>query len=350
MQLNFNAGNAMHNAANQVKNAQGGKKGGGKKNNGPGHPKFYGGVGAYRGVPYSRAAGIVNAQIRRMMDDLRREADKARTMHQQDRREARQLYRRSKGDLNHIFGEVNEQIGSSNRAISDTYSGAMERGQASTAELLGQQSAQTSAAKAAASEELARLGIQGSGNLGQMDADAAFSQQMASQAGANNQANLGLANSMAGDIGNLLSGMAAGSHQSNMGKALNTRNDEISNSRDAKRMQLMDIWNQMRDVQEQRGGMINELLEQMLAGDFDRWMGVQGLRMDRRALNASLGGGSGSSGGYGSSGSGSPSTAGWTPMSVNPNPHNPGQQPNIIQQLLGGGKGGLYGAFSGLFD
>jgi len=285
-------------------NRRDGGKGGRRKG---GHGKFYGAMGGYRGVPYKRAAGIVNSQIRRAINDLQREAQQSRN-----------LYQQSKGDLRHIFGEVSEQIGSSNRNIADLYSGAMGSGQEATSDLLAGQSAQTEAAKAAASAELARLGIQGSGNLGRMDADALFASQMAQQAGANNQANLGLASSMAGDVGQLLAGMASGSHLSNRGQALNTRNNSLT-----------DLRSQMGDIRQERGPMINELLESMLQSDFQRWMGIQGLQMDRRQLNASIAaqraaanGGSGSGSGYSTAGVDVP--AGFVPVKVNPNKHKPG--------------------------
>lgn len=159
--------------------------------------------------------------------------------------QSKNMFKRSRKDLKTIRKDVVGFIGSQNQAINKRYGETSTGLSAINSNLQSSLSNQSAAAKSAAMSELQRLGLQGVG-LNQFNADAANQQAVASQLGANEQANLSAMRYGDLSIGNLLKGMAHGSYQSQLGTALNTRNDDISLIRQKRGDALQQLIMQMR--------------------------------------------------------------------------------------------------------
>jgi hypothetical protein len=105
----------------------------------------------------------------------------------------------------------------------------------------------TNANADAASTELSRLGISGSG-LGNLRSDANFAQLASAQQGTNEQTNNTSAKANAGAVGELLLGMNQGQRQSALGKLLNARNDDITQTRFQFRQERRDMLAKINDI------------------------------------------------------------------------------------------------------
>lgn len=250
-------GNGIGSAISAVK-GNGGRKGGKKGG------RRYGAMGGYGGVPYRDAASIINGQVRHEVRGMQHQGQ-----------QVRDLYGNTVGDLNHIFGETGEFIGNQNQKIKDSYAGQKSAMDQIYSALNGQLNSGATGIQDAALAELQRLGIS-PGASGDMGSDTGFMQNLVAQQQANSGANMGAAQSNSDAVGALLMGMNSGAQASALGQAANTKNSA-----------LKDIMAQIRDVRSGRGDAINELLMQMNDSRFQQWLGLQGLKLDRRSMNMS---------------------------------------------------------------
>jgi hypothetical protein len=247
---------------------------GGRSHSGKGHGLGKGnggsGGGGFNGGDYlAQARKYVNADIRRAVRGLRNEKDARKTDMRYDISNANALYDRSQGDINHIFGEVNDNI--QTQAILNRLAGNQAANTQDFAQLGQGIDATTDANKAALMAELSRLGIQSSANTQQMDTDSNFAQLMAQTNGANSNANLLAMGQGAGDIGSLISQMSNASRASNIGQQVNRRNDSIGDARQEFRAERDELRNGMRDERSQRGTRIWDLYRQLEDQGYNRW-------------------------------------------------------------------------------
>lgn len=261
---------------------------------------MYGATGDFKGVSRDKAAGLVNADIRTYIDELRREAEAAKSQYGYEENKANTLYNRTKGDLDYVYGEADEYIGSQNGKIDARYNQSKTAAQAAQQALLAQLGGNGASNTSETHGELARLGMDGGQFTQRMGADQQYALGTANQTGANNQANLNLMQLGSADIGQLLLGMNKGSQTSAMGRALNNRNDLLSDISQSRSQDLQGIRGEMRDIRGQRGGAIKQMLEQLVESQFGRYaenrtmnfnerMAQQSLNLDRRSLNHSIG-------------------------------------------------------------
>ncbi len=227
--------------------------------------------------PWNRARALADSAINDAIRDLRPEA-----------RAARRLYRRSVGDINHIYDESGDYINYQNGLINQQTVNAQASSQQLAAQLAAQLSATGTAAQTGADSELARLGISGSAMPGYFAADQASAQNVGSLIGANNQQNIALMGQGASQVGSLLAGANAGARGSSLGQALTTRNEAIAKVHEA-----------MQAARAGRKDMVLQLFEQLAQSGWGRYMSGGG--------GGSSSGGGYSSAGYGSSGSSSSS-------------------------------------------
>jgi hypothetical protein len=201
---------------------------------------------------------------------------------------ANALFGRSKGDLEHVFGEVQENTAKNNKIIDDRYT----KGRAEVSSLYGalnQKLGDTANSnRDAAMAELSRLGIQRAG-LGNFDADAANQQGVASTNAANADANMNASQTAAAQVGGMLSSMGSSSLASAIGRATNTRNDFISDSENAYRADVSDIYDQERDEQLQKGSKTNDLWMQLDDRRFARKESNRNFALARQSQNFSQG-------------------------------------------------------------
>ena len=235
------------------------------KGKGKGHPKRYGAMGGYGGVKYSDAAHIIGGQIRHIVRGYKNQKD-----------QTRDLYQKSKGDINHIFDSSGNYIMGANQKIADSYAAQKSAMDSIYGALNGQLKSGASGIQDAAMAELQRMGIN-PGAAGDMSSDANFMQAMVMGQQANSGANMAAQAQGSDAVGQLLLGMNSGAKSSALGQAINTRNSGLS-----------DINAQIRDARSGRGDAINQLLMQMNDSRFQQWLGLQNLRMSRRSMNSSI--------------------------------------------------------------
>jgi hypothetical protein len=142
-----------------------------------------------------------------------------------------------------------------------------------------EQTVNTAARKQAMLQELARLGVQQAGT-GTFDQDAAFSANEAATANTGQQANLGAMRSMAGEVGDLLAGMATGSENAFLGQAMTTRNQSISQRNQDFNQYMADILGQANVLRSQEFVKTNDLSMQLQKSG----MGTRGRKAKRRLL------------------------------------------------------------------
>lgn len=308
----------------------------------------YGAYGGFPGVRYGDALSLVNADIHKQMYGLRSEKQKIRRETQAERQRANRLYNSAVGDLNHVFDESGAYIGHQNQAIQDQYFQLNDRSQQAQAALLDHLQTQGQSNMGAAQSELARLGIGAPGMLDQFAADQSNMMGVANQTGANNAANIGLQQTAAGDVGNLLSGMNAGSRASAIGQQATARSDALFEAEATKKQGMEQLTRAMQDLRSSRGDLTRQMLEQLRQTNWGMYVDQANLNLQRRAQAAqeryygrSSGGGNYSSGGGGSysnySGGGkSSSEPAGSPSSTDDKALNAYNQ--MIMGLLGGGK------------
>jgi hypothetical protein len=266
----------------------------------------YGAYGGYEGVSYKRASNLAQSMIRPELRALRSDRRQIRRETRAEIERANTLYGRSVGDINHIYDESSDYIGDRQAAIGAGYDTARADSAAAQAALASQLNATAIGTQSQVNAELSRLGIGlGGADRGAIAGDAAFASGTAAISGANNLANLNMADANASAIGQLLQGMQAGGRSSNLGKVLNNRNDSIFEAEQARNEGFAQVRDAMRDVRGGRKDIMLQLLEQLSQTGWQQYMDQQGLNLQRRAMRQSGGGG-----GYGSSGSSGGSSTG----------------------------------------
>lgn len=250
--------------------------------------KMFGPVGGYPGVSKKQARQLVNDQIKPELRSMRNDRKFVNRQAKDAVADTNSLYNRSVGDLNHVFGEAGDYIGALGQQINQGYSDTATKVGAIDTAATSQIQTQTDAVKQAIQSELQRLGIQQTGIDPRLQADSQFTQNVSTQMGANNQANLAASQQSANTVSGLLGGMIAGSKASNLGQAANTRNAAISDVQRTKRDDLSTILESMQEIKKSRPAMIRDMLMKLQAQGFDQWQAIQALNMDRRSLNHSM--------------------------------------------------------------
>jgi hypothetical protein len=261
-----------------------GNANGNKGNNGGGSLR-YGAYGGYKGVARKKAAGFVDADIRRLKRDT----------HSGVKQERRQ-FRRERGDIKHVARETGQQLHQLRHNSAQAYSDAASQSAAAQQALSQQISQNSGAVQGGANSELSRLGLSGSDATAQMGADAANSQNIAAQGGANNAANLGLASANSKALSNLMIGSNKGERFSQLGISRNARDENVSQLRDA-----------LHQAQAGRGDSVKALLDQMAQTGWQQYMGQAQLGLQRQSMKQN--GGSGSYNPYANYGSNTPYSA-----------------------------------------
>jgi hypothetical protein len=237
----------------------------------------------YKGGKAIRRAATrrVDSDIRRQEAALNREGSKVRRERDYATGQANDLLTRSKGDLDYIYGEVADTQQAQDAKIAEAYGATKGKVSALQQALQGEMADTSAANKSAAMEELARLGIQQTGT-GRFDADASYAQQLAQQSGANTNANLDIAQGMSADIGAMLQSMAAGQHQSSVGKAVNLNQESVSKLAHTANEQLMDLVDEGKDARMGRGNAIADLYDQMYNTRFNQWAQTREMNFNQR--------------------------------------------------------------------
>ena len=199
--------------------ASGGGSGGGGKKKGGGKK---GG-----GWNYTKAANVVQGDINAQLRQILSQALGQRDAKNFDINKAEALFKRSKGDLDYLFNEAKDYNRAQSEKINQRFASTGEDIGALFDTFKAENEASTGNRRDAAMAELQRLGIQQSG-LGTFDEDAANAASMADVNNSNVSANLAAMQAGAGEVGDLLAGMATGSHASAVGQATNTRNSAVA--------------------------------------------------------------------------------------------------------------------------
>lgn len=276
----------------QKNNGGGNGKGGGHNGSGGGNGnggglggRRYGAYGGFPGVRYADALALVNAGLKPEIRQVRNDIQKTRREAQLERQRARNHYQSAVGDLNHVFGESGDYIGFQNQAIQQNYDALEDRAQQAQAALLDHLQANGAANAGAANAELERLGIQGSGDMGQFAADQSNIENVAQVTGANNLANISAAQSNASDVGNLLLGMNAGSKASALGQQVSDRNDAFFEAEATKKVAVEQLRRTMSDLRKSRPDLVRQMLEQLRQSGWGQYMDLANLHLQRDQLN-----------------------------------------------------------------
>lgn len=268
--------------------AGGGKGGDGKKGDGKsgknkgGMPKFYGGLGGYKGVKTKTLRRLVNGILREEIGSLRSEK---RGLNRETRsltQAANRQYRRGKGDLNHVFGETSDYLNHLRSQSQQQYAQQASQAQAAQAALQQSLGGTYSGAQQAGLAELERLGVAGGGNFSQLQSDAANAQAMAQQAGANAQSTMNMAAGNADALAGLLQGMNQGAYQSHIGKNLTARNEALAEIGAMKRDGYAEIRDAIREAKKSRGDVFFQLLQQLQQTGWNQYVEQQQLKRNRR--------------------------------------------------------------------
>lgn len=205
--------------------SSGSAKSGGSSKSGGGKKKGKGKKGG--GWNYTKAANVVQGDINAQLRQILSQAQGQRDAKNYDINKAEALFKRSKGDLDYLFAEAKDYNRAQSDKINQRFATTGEDINALFDTFKAENEASTGSRRDAAMAELQRLGIQQSG-LGTFDEDAANAASMADVNNANVSANLAAMQAGAGEVGDLLAGMATGSHASAVGQATNTRNTSIA--------------------------------------------------------------------------------------------------------------------------
>lgn len=219
----------------------------------------------------NQARQYINRDIRAAIQELANENQARRKDFRWDQAQADSRYDRARGDLNHIFGEANEQNQLQTKAILDRILGQQGQTNQMFDQLGAAQQGNTSQNTQALMGELQRLGIEGGANLAPMQADANWAQNMGEQGRTNTLANLGAMGQSAGDIGNLISQMAASSNAANQGRQLNMKNQTIAESQNQYMGERDEIRDAMRQERLQRGNRTMDLYRELEDQMYNRW-------------------------------------------------------------------------------
>lgn len=261
------------------------KNGNGNGNGNSNNNHRYGAYAGYKGVKRKRAAHLVNADIRDMMQMLRRELKSGRRDLRHEMHDVRQDYRNEREDINNTFDETGKFIGQQNGIIDQRFADSNAQAQAAQAALMQQLGGMNASNSGAVDSELARLGMDSGSFTGQLSADQGYATDMASITGANNMANLAAMQASAGTVGNLLASMNEGSRGSMLSTNMRNRDEQIGDIRDAKHDFAKDIRQRVLDVKSQRGDMIRQMLEQLAQTGWAQYVDQQNLNQNQQQIN-----------------------------------------------------------------
>lgn len=219
----------------------------------------------------NQARQYVNRDIRSAIQELANENQDRRKDFRWDQATANSRYQRSVGDLNHVFGEANEQNQLQTKAILDRIMGNQGQTNQMFDQLGAAQQGNTSQNTQALLGELQRLGIEGGANLAPMQQDAAWAQNMGEQGRTNTLANLGAMSQSAGDVGSLISQMANSSLAANIGRQANLKNQTIAESQHQYMGERDEIRDAMRQERLQRGNRTMDLYRDLEEQAYNRW-------------------------------------------------------------------------------
>lgn len=233
-----------------------------EKNKGGGGGKLrYGAMGGYKGVPRKKALSFVNADLREQKRDT-----------WNDVKQERRQFRRTRGDLKHVYNESGAEMRRLKDNSAATYSNATSQASQAQAALAQTLQAQTGAVQGQANSELSRLGLGGTDVGSQMSADAQNSLNVANQNSADNLANLGMASANSGALSNLMIGSNKGQMLSDLGQARNRRDENVDQLRDA-----------LHAARAGRGDSVRALLDQMAQTGWSQHMQQAQLQLQRQA-------------------------------------------------------------------
>jgi len=251
---------------------RGGSGGGGKKKKGgrkSGRPP---------GINMRAANNLVQQDINTQIRALRNQAQGQARARDFDISKLEALFGRTKGDLDYLFDEAKDFTTGQSAKIDQRFD---ETG-ASMNQLFNsfktENQANTNSRRDAASAELARLGIQQSG-LGKFDEDAAFAEGMSNTNQANNNANLAAMKFGADEIGQLLQGMATGSHASNVGQANTTKDQGIAQARQDFSQYMKGVTDKATEIQSTKFVKATDLAQQLQAQKFSQFMQMRAAGM-----------------------------------------------------------------------
>lgn len=254
----YSSGGSGHSGYSSGSSRSGGGGGGGRRGRGGRGGKGKGGNAYARMRATTMVRADDNAQILALLNQARGQ----RRAKDYDIRNANALYGRTKGDLDYLFNEARDFNASQSAKIDQRFGAT----QGDMAELydnfMGEQNTAVDARKQAAMNELQRLGIQQSG-MGQFDADAQNTSANAALSQSNALANLSAMREGAGEVGDLLQGMATGSQNQFTGTAMNRRNDDISKTRQDFSQYMQQILGKTNEMRAQDFNKINDLAMQL---------------------------------------------------------------------------------------
>lgn len=250
------------------KGGRGGKGGGGGGTSTGG--MVYMGMGKPPNVPRRQAALIVGRDINRQVRELQHEARKVQQGAIRDAKDAKNMKQQTKGDLRYLYNEADDYIGRQNQNINDSFNATRGDLQDIYHNFSAARQDQTNSIRDAAMAELQRLGVQQTG-MGQFDSDAANMDQVAAQNQANILANNETSQNSSREIGNILQGMSRGSRTSQLGQADVANMDALNQIRGDARGQLMDVFDQIRNVRADRANQVQQLYMQLQQNAYQQW-------------------------------------------------------------------------------
>lgn len=236
------------------------------------------------------AKQLVRDTVRPEINTLKDQREQIDTSADRALRDLTSLYNRSVGDVNTTYNTAGSSIANHGTQINTTYDQAKNTVAAGDQAAVGAIQSNTSAQTAAVAAELAKLGIgQMSGDqIGAMAADGSFQSNIATQQGANNQANLGMQQASANSLTQMLGGMVQASRASNLGQLANSHTAGVNDINAQRRDDRADINNAIAELKAGRPGMIRDMLIQLQAQGFDQWQAVQALNLDRKQMNHAM--------------------------------------------------------------
>jgi hypothetical protein len=254
-----------------------GKQGGGSD--------FFGAVGGYKGVNKNKVKRLTNGLMREETRGLRKQQREVGRQSRRDSNAARRDYARGVGDLNYVHGETTDYIGGLAQRNQQNQQNAMSQQAQAQAALMGMLGDTYSGAQSGASQELARLGIQGGGSFQQLNADQANAQNVAAQSGTNAQTTLGMAGQNSAANMQMLQGMNQGSMMQGIGQNLNARNDALGTVRDNRIAQQNEVRTALQEARATRKDLFFQLLQQLQQTGWDQYVQQRNLQQQDRQLN-----------------------------------------------------------------
>ena len=245
----------------------------------------YGATGIYPGIDPRRPKKIVSGQIRELLRSLRNERKGVRRETSEGIRDIDLLNSQTQSGLDNISQQVQAYMAAQGAQINQNYADLGQQTGAQDAALQQQMQTTNTEQQAAAMAEMERLGIQQTGIDPMWSANNAAQMQAAQQVATNNQNNIQAGATGASAISGLMGQLSAGTFGSFKGQANLDRQSAINELGDDSRSAISDIMAEMRNTRKSKGDAINELMEQMLAGDYERWANTNDMQFQHMDSN-----------------------------------------------------------------